>query len=92
MHLSVSQSTVVHMHPQPTNRSGAYALAKMTPVPNQPKTGNRVIRVPTELWDEFGQLCEAEGTDRAKDLRAYMQRRVRRWKRLQAKAKPDPKP
>jgi hypothetical protein len=59
----------------------------MPGVPNQPKNKNKPIRVSTELWAEFGEVCEAEGTNRAADLRAYMERRVRRWKRLQAKQK-----
>lgn len=92
MHLTGFQSTMVHMHPQPigapARSSGAYALAKMPSVPNQPKNKNKPIRVPDELWDEFGKVCEDEGTNRAADLRAHMERRVRRWKRLQARQQP----
>lgn len=84
---------MVHMHPQrPRNsgrRSGAYALVKLPTVPNHPKTFNKAIRVPDELWVEFGKVCEDEGTNRAADLRAYMERRVRRWKRLQTKRQPS---
>lgn len=60
---------------------------KLTKEPG--KTPNRIIRVDDQLWEDFGRLCVEEGTDRAKDIRAYMQRRVRRWKRLQSK-RPDP--
>jgi hypothetical protein len=94
MHLSTTHSTMVHMHPQQprdsARRSGAYALAKLRSVPNQPKNKNKPVRVSEELWAEFGKVCADEGTDRAKDLRAYMERRVRRWKRLQAKRQGDP--
>lgn len=93
MHLSTTHSTMVHMHPQQpprsTRRSGAYALAKLRNVPNQPKNKNKPVRVSNELWAEFGKVCEDEGTNRAADLRAYMERRVRRWRRLQAKRQGD---
>lgn len=85
MHLPGVQSTAVHMHPQHRRRSGAYALARLPTVPNQPKNKNKPIRMSDELWADFGKVCEDEGTDRAKEIRAYVERRVRRWKRLQAK-------
>lgn len=69
------------MHPQPFNPfdrgSGVNTLAKLIPLPNQPKTPIRTLRVPDELWDAYGEVCEAEGTDRTKDIRGYMERRVR---------------
>lgn len=81
MHPSWFHSTVVHMHPQARNGSGAHALDKLSPVPNQPKNKNKPIRVSEELWAEFGELCEEEGTNRAADLRGYMERRVQQRRR-----------
>jgi hypothetical protein len=50
-------------------------------MPNQPKTPNRVIRVEDELWTDYGDACEADGTTRSDDLRAHMARKVKTWKR-----------
>jgi hypothetical protein len=52
-------------------------------MPNQPKTPNRAIRVDDELWTDYGEACEAEGSTRSDDLRAHMTRKVRTWKRHQ---------
>jgi hypothetical protein len=57
----------------------------MPPVPNQPKNKNKPIRVSEELWDEFGKVCEAEGSNRAAELRAYMEKRVKAHRRRQAR-------
>lgn len=73
--------TLVHMHRNPKSQASAYAPGKIQRVPNQPKTPNRVIRVDDELWTDYGRACEDEGTVRAEDMRAHMQRKVRAWKR-----------
>jgi hypothetical protein len=80
---------MVHMHPQrtpePDHGSGAYALVRIPDVPNQPKNKNKPVRVSEELWAEFGEACEADGTDRAKDLRAHMERKVKAYRRKKAR-------
>lgn len=55
-------------------------------MPNQPKTPNRVIRVEEELWRDYGEACEADGTTRSDDLRAHMARKIRAWRRRKADA------
>jgi hypothetical protein len=50
-------------------------------VPNKPKTPNRVIRVDDDLWRDYGAACETDGVTRSDDLRAYMLRKVKAWKR-----------
>jgi hypothetical protein len=77
------------MHPQPIDGPHANAPSTLTFVPNQPKTGNRVFRAPKDLWDRFGKLCEVETTDRAKDLRAYMERRVVEYEAKHGPLLPD---
>jgi hypothetical protein len=52
-------------------------------VPNKPKTPNRVIRVDDDLWRDYGAACETDGVTRSDDLRAYMLRKVKAWKRRQ---------
>lgn len=49
-------------------------------------TKREAIRVEPELWQEYGQACEAENTNRSADLRAHMLRKIRAWKRAQHKA------
>jgi hypothetical protein len=49
-------------------------------------TKRKAICVEPELWREYGLAIEALGTDRSKDLRAHMLRRVRAWKRAQKRA------
>lgn len=38
------------------------------------------LRAPLRLWQEFGEACEANGTDRSTVLRTYMRRYVAAWK------------
>lgn len=38
------------------------------------------LRAPARLWREFGEACEANGTDRSTVLRTYMRRYVAAWK------------
>ena len=49
-------------------------------------TKREAIRVDPDLWRDYGHACEALGTDRSKDIRALMERRVRTWKRAQNRA------
>lgn len=49
-------------------------------------TKREAIRVEPELWREYGLACVADSTNRSADLRAHMQRRVRRWKRAERSA------
>ena len=49
-------------------------------------TKREAIRVEPELWRDYGEACSAENTDRSKDLRAHMLRRVRAWKRKQSRS------
>jgi hypothetical protein len=76
-------SSMVHMHPCKRDTETAYAAGTISCVPNQPKTKNRVLRVDDELWRDYGAACEAEGVTKSYDLRAYMLRKVRAWKRRQ---------
>lgn len=61
----------------------ANAPGTLSRVPNKPKTPNRVIRVDEDLWRDYRAACEAEGVKRSDDLRAYMLRKVKAWKRRQ---------
>ena len=47
---------------------------------------NRVFRTEDGLWDDYEKACDAQGVSRSDDLRAHMLRKVRAWKRRQAKA------
>ena len=58
----------------------------MTPVRG---TKREAIRVDPDLWKDYGEACKALGTDRSKDLRALMVRRVKAWRKGQKPAPPD---
>jgi len=47
------------------------------------------LRAPARLWREFGEACEANGTDRSTVLRTYMRRYVAAWKGRQGKPPPE---
>lgn len=73
--------------------TGFYVAPKPPPKPRvyvtkDTHTPNRVFRAEEGLWRDYGEACEVEGVTRSDDLRAHMQRRVRAWKREQAKAAP----
>jgi hypothetical protein len=53
-------------------------------------TKREAIRVEPELWREYGLACAALGTDRSKDIRALMERRVRAWRKAQKRAPDSP--
>jgi hypothetical protein len=44
----------------------------VTPMPNQPKTPLRTVRVDDQLWQAFGAAVEAAGADRSQVLREMM--------------------
>ena len=52
-------------------------------------TKREAIRVEPELWREYGLACAALGTDRSKDIRALMVRRVKAWRKAQEQGKRD---
>jgi metal-responsive CopG/Arc/MetJ family transcriptional regulator len=47
-------------------------------VPNQPKTPNRVVRVDDDLWRDFGDAIEDEGTTRSEAIRTFIRWYLRR--------------
>lgn len=49
-------------------------------------TKREAIRVDPDLWRDYGLACEALGTDRSKDLRALMERRVKAWRKAEKDA------
>ncbi|TYK45090.1 hypothetical protein [Actinomadura decatromicini] len=77
------------MHHNSESEVSANAPAKILRVPNKPKTPNRVIRVDDDLWRDYGEACEAEGTSKSDDLRAHMARKVRAYKRRQQRTVGD---
>lgn len=52
-------------------------------------TPGRVVRIDDETWAAYGELCKAEGTSRADDLRRHAHARVEAWRK--AKGEPAPK-
>lgn len=42
-----------------------------------PGTPKQTVRVEYALWEAYGRVCDADGTNRAKDLREHMERRVK---------------
>jgi hypothetical protein len=62
-----------HMHCKLKRGLSAYAPGSLW---HMAKTKNRVIRSPERTWDAFGQVVAAEGTTRAADLNAYMEKRI----------------
>jgi len=47
-------------------------------------TPGRMIRIDDATWTAYGELCAAEGTSRADDLRRHAHARVEAWKKKQA--------
>jgi len=47
-------------------------------------TPGRVVRIDNETWAAYGELCAAEGTSRADDLRRHAHARVNAWRKKQA--------
>ena len=48
-------------------------------------TPGRVVRIDDETWAAYGELCTAEGTSRADDLRRHAHARVAEWRKKQAR-------
>lgn len=48
-------------------------------------TPGRMVRIDDEMWAAYGQLCEAEGTSRADDIRRHVHSRVNAWRKAQAR-------
>jgi hypothetical protein len=48
-------------------------------------TPGRVVRIDDETWTAYGELCAAEGTSRADDLRRHAHARVTAWRKQQAR-------
>ncbi len=51
-------------------------------------TKREAIRVDPDLWHDYGLACTALGTDRSKDIRALMVRRVKAWRKTQGDDSP----
>ncbi|WP_158838984.1 hypothetical protein [Streptomyces sp. NRRL S-1022] len=47
-------------------------------------TPGRMVRIDDEVWGAYGELCEAEGTSRADDIRRHVHSRVAAWRKRQA--------
>lgn len=54
----------------------------MTTLIDVPSSGTpkQTIRVESALWEAFGKVCADEGTNRAKDIREHMERKVQAHK------------
>jgi hypothetical protein len=44
-------------------------------------TPGRMVRIEEEIWSEYGEVCEAEGTSRADDMRRHVYSRVNAWRK-----------
>ncbi|PAZ15622.1 hypothetical protein CLM62_12555 [Streptomyces sp. SA15] len=62
-----------------SHRTVSYAVLMTTK-----GTPGRVVRIDDETWREYGELCAAEGTSRADDLRRHAHARVEAWRKKQA--------
>jgi hypothetical protein len=51
-------------------------------------TPRQAIRIHPDLWAEYELACADEGTTRADDVRAHIEKKVRAWKRRIAKREP----
>jgi hypothetical protein len=49
-------------------------------------TPGRMVRIDDETWAAYGELCKAEGTNRADDMRRHVHARVKAWRAAKAKA------
>ncbi|MGW9058865.1 hypothetical protein [Streptomyces sp. NPDC055733] len=47
-------------------------------------TPGRMVRIDDATWAAYGELCEAEGTSRADDLRRHAHARVNAWRKKQS--------
>lgn len=37
------------------------------------------IRIERDLWEAYGKVCEADGTNRSEDIREHVRRRVEEY-------------
>jgi hypothetical protein len=44
-------------------------------------TPGRMVRIEDSVWAEYGEVCEAEGTSRADDLRRHVYSRVNAFRK-----------
>ncbi|MFF5609304.1 hypothetical protein ACFY65_23435 [Streptomyces cellulosae] len=44
-------------------------------------TPGRMVRIEDDVWADYGQLCEEEGTSRADDIRRHVHARVTAWRK-----------
>lgn len=54
-------------------------------------TKGRVVRIDDDTWEAYGELCAAEGTNRADDLRRHAHARVAAWRKAQGETAPKRK-
>lgn len=48
-------------------------------------TPGRMVRIDEEMWAAYGELCAAEGTSRADDIRRHVHSRVNTWRKNRAR-------
>lgn len=58
--------------------SSVYASGKLRRVPNQPKTPNRVFRIPDELYRAAQDVAAERGESLSEVVRAALERYVKR--------------
>lgn len=46
-------------------------------------TPGRMVRIDDDTWAAYGELCKAEGTSRADDIRRHVHARVAAWRKTQ---------
>lgn len=61
----------------------------MAIVPNKPKTPIRGIRVPDDLWDDSKAVAKARGEDVSVEVRAGLERYVKRNRHLLGRSDND---
>ncbi len=44
-------------------------------------TKNKAIRISEGEWADYEVVCQADGTDRTKDIRAHVQQRIKAYRR-----------
>lgn len=44
---------------------------------------SRVVRIDSDIWDDYGKLCEEKGIARSVDLRMYIKREINAYQRNQ---------
>jgi hypothetical protein len=44
---------------------------------------SRVVRIDSDIWDDYGKLCAEKGIARSVDVRMYIKREINAYKRSQ---------